>query len=598
MAFTPLAALRPGKPSELGLLGLLLAAPCLLLTAFRLALSALCDTCRRPPGTSGGGCSRRLWRAWPITRMQPLGRSCSCCRSVSLGPLLVVAGAMPEPQRPTLWTASSWQDGERSALWDDRHLPPAAGNRPLTPSQKRELAVALAREGFAKKACNALLSTGLCAPTQATADALQALHPVQSPPDPATLAGLPVAHEIVPDAVAKALRSFPAETAPGPSGLRVQHLREAGALGCSDALYSHLAAVLNLLVQGAACPEAAATFAGASLLALPKPSGGVRPIAVGEVLRRLASKCMMALVREEARSFFWPAQLGVGVKAGTEIAVHTVRGWVGRHQGNAGKVLVKLDLANAFNTINRTHALTAVKTHFPGLARWVAWCYGQPSHLRFGSRWTVLSAGGVQQGDPLGPLLFAAALQPLANDLRTRGGLDLAVFYLDDGVLARDVGAVGLALQHIQRCGGELGLTLNLRKCEVVCMGDAAAGDLSPHLPRELLRDCASQPRIQRNFDLLGAAIGDSAFVASHTRSRVESAEPLLAALAEVEDAQVGLMLLRLPAMYAWYIACDALPPLLNLWRWRLLMRRYEPALPASRAFISLRSNGSRPVVA
>ena len=144
-------------------------------------------------------------------------------------------------------------------------------------------------------------------------------------------------------------------------------------------------------------------------------------------------------------------------------------------------------------------------------------------------------------GRPLGPLLFAAALQPLANDLRIRGGLDLAVFYLDDGVLAGEVGAVGLALFTSSAAAASTFGSARL----FVCMGDAAAGDLSPHLPRELLWDCASQPRLQRNFDLLGAAIGDSAFVASHTRSRVESAEPLLAALAEVEDAQVGLMLLR-----------------------------------------------------
>ena len=51
----------------------------------------------------------------------------------------------------------------------------------------------------------------------------------------------------------------------------------------------------------------------------------------------------------------------------------------------------------------------------------------------------------VQQGDLLGPLLFAAALQPLAAELRA-GFLDIAVHYLDDGVLAGDLAAVRAAL--------------------------------------------------------------------------------------------------------------------------------------------------------
>ena len=80
---------------------------------------------------------------------------------------------------------------------------------------------------------------------------------------------------------------------------------------------------------------------------------------------------------------------------------------------------------------------------------------------------------GVQQGDPLGPFLFAAAVQPLAQELRT--GLDLSVFDLDDGVLAGDVAAVGRAVAHVQRRAAELGLRLNLAKCEPVCGGLAPA---------------------------------------------------------------------------------------------------------------------------
>ena len=87
----------------------------------------------------------------------------------------------------------------------------------------------------------------------------------------------PLAPEVVPGAVAKILRSFPAHTVPGPSGLRVQHLREATPAKKANALFQHLASVVGLLAQGQAYPAAAAAFAGGSLIALPKPKDGVCP---------------------------------------------------------------------------------------------------------------------------------------------------------------------------------------------------------------------------------------------------------------------------------------------------------------------------------
>jgi len=53
-----------------------------------------------------------------------------------------------------------------------------------------------------------------------------------------------------------------------------------------------------------------------ALLASKKKGGGRRPIAVGEVLRRLTFKCLSRFAQEEAFNFLTPLQLGVGVRAG------------------------------------------------------------------------------------------------------------------------------------------------------------------------------------------------------------------------------------------------------------------------------------------
>ena len=65
---------------------------------------------------------------------------------------------------------------------------------------------------------------------------------------------------------------------------------------------------------------------GAPLTALHKKFGGFRPIAVGEVLRRLVNRCCCSAVRPRLSEFFLPyGQVGVGTKGGLEAAVHTVR---------------------------------------------------------------------------------------------------------------------------------------------------------------------------------------------------------------------------------------------------------------------------------
>ena len=447
--------------------------------------------------------------------------------------------------------AQRWLEGERQFLWESRHMPARRGGR-AAPSdeERRRLATALTREGCDGKACAALLSKGLSPETAATAEELRMLHPSHPAPRARSERDLPASLDIDADAVARALRAFPAGTAPGPSGLRAQHLLDASAPGVvHDGFLRHLTDVVNLLAQGAACNSVAPYLAGAALVAVPKPKGGVRPIAIGEVLRRLTGKCLAESVREDAKAFFWPVQLGVAVPSGVEVAVHAVRSYCARQAKATDRVLVKLDFENAFNTISRDAVLTAVTEHFPHLARWVHWCYRQPSHLLFGA-FGVQSAAGVQQGDPLGPLLFACVLQSLGRELKA-GPLDLAVFYLDDGVIAGTPAAVGQALRHVQQRAAEVGLRLNLRKCEAVAVGATTADSLTAHLPREILFGASGEGRVARNFELLGAAVGDDDYTAAHTHARCQAAVPLLDAISGLEDPQVGLRLLRACAGHA-----------------------------------------------
>ena len=129
--------------------------------------------------------------------------------------------------------------------------------------------------------------------------------------------------------------------------------------------------------------------------------------------------------------------------------------------------------------------LQEARAHFPALARWASWCYQAPTHLRFGDV-HLASSSGVQQGDPIGPLLLAAAIQPLVQELRG-GPLDFSIFYLDDGLLVGELDQVAAALAHVQRCSAWLGLSLNLAKSKAVAIGHTSAAAVAGHLPAELV---------------------------------------------------------------------------------------------------------------
>ena len=307
-----------------------------------------------------------------------------------------------------------WLDGERMALWEELRAGPQRTAAILPSEQARHARCKrFAAEGDLSRACTALIDPPPLPASEDTLAELLSKHPQSAPPDLEAL-GAPRAAavpEFSAENTARAIRSFRQGSAPGPSGLRPDHLREALLTAHADEVAAHLASLCHLLARGEAPGSLSPHLAGGSLHALPKPQGGVRPIAVGEVVRRLVGKVLCMSLREEARDYLQPLQLGVGVKAGTEAAVHASRQWLHRNAGHVDKVLVKLDLRNAFNSVDRAAVLSAVRSHLPEAACCADWCYGRSSRLRFGDH-VVESAAGVQQGDPFGACVFRPGLAP------------------------------------------------------------------------------------------------------------------------------------------------------------------------------------------
>ena len=250
------------------------------------------------------------------------------------------------------------------------------------------------------------------------------------------------------------------------------------------------------------------------------------------------SKVLCQSVRADCAQYFWPLQVGVGISMGGEAAIHTVRQWTERNGQSSGKVLLKVDFRNAFNSVNRHTFLAETRDSFPGLACWVDWCYGAASVLRFGKH-TIPSSQGIQQGDLLGPLLFSTALQPALRKA-AQCPVELCFSYLDDAVLAGEAHAVAAALRVFQAEAAAAGLVLEPSKCELVLVaGDASTVDLSAFPASFSVKQAAA-------FELLGSPVGDADHCNTVTLTeRVGKAAACLEALAALDDPQVSLLLLR-----------------------------------------------------
>ena len=345
-----------------------------------------------------------------------------------------------------------------------------------------------------------------------TFSALQAKHPVPhpdsvfppSPPPSNTPAVVPAA------LVTRAIKSFHNGSAGGPDKLRPQHLKDL--LQATDQdnspFFSSLMSFSSLVLDGGVPPDFRPHFFGASLVALEKSGGGIRPIAVGWTLRRLIARIAGYLVVDDLAELFTPRQLGYGIRGGAEAIVHAGRKFL--HNMDPEHVLIKLDFCNAFNSIRRDKMLEAVFELAPDIYPLVHSAYASPSNLLWGDK-QLQSSEGVQQGDPLGPPLFCLALHRFCDPTVS----PFFVMYLDDVSLGGSVDEVLQDLEVISNLK-DLGLSLNNQKSEIICEDAFVRSAVLSKLPGARLVSPESAC-------LLGSPIGDVSSIDASLQNKIVS---------------------------------------------------------------------------
>ena len=320
-------------------------------------------------------------------------------------------------------------------------------------------------DGNMKAAIRILTSTDKPATDiDATYAKLQERHP--DPPSDSRQATDPAgfsAIQVTEQQVMSAIRTFPPGSAGGPDGVRPQHILD---LVCcrenGPALLTAITAFVNSLLDGKCHQAVTPILFGGTLMALEKKTGGIRPIAIGYTLRRIAAKCANAHATAVLSDYLQPLQLGVGTPGGCEAAVHATRRYM--ESMPDGHCVVKLDFTNAFNSLRRDEMLEGVQQRVPGIFKFIHLAYSQPTQLIYQNH-IIWSRQGPQQGDPNGSGLFCNTIQPLLQTLQS----ELVEGYIDDLTLGGPEQQVARDVETVRRKGAELGLKLNEAKCEFIC---------------------------------------------------------------------------------------------------------------------------------
>ncbi|GKB07783.1 hypothetical protein Tco_0836067 [Tanacetum coccineum] len=287
-------------------------------------------------------------------------------------------------------------------------------------------------DGHFTIAVKVLPSSGVAPYCDDTIKALEVKHPYKQPPSMPSITFFepPLVVEI--DSVFDCIKSFPKGSSCERDCLRAQHILDAL---CEEGsatidLLKVITSVVNMWLAGRCSPILAKFVASAPLMPLFKPDNEIRPIAVGNILRRLVSKLAMKGVGKEMSKYLSDFQSVVGLSGGTKVVLHSVNSVLSEYHNDESLAMLNVDFSNAFNLVDRSASLH-------------------------------------EQSDPLGPLLFALVLHSLVHKIKDSCKLLLHAWYLDDETVIGYSEEVASVLDIIKASGPGLGLELNIKKTEI-----------------------------------------------------------------------------------------------------------------------------------
>jgi hypothetical protein len=266
---------------------------------------------------------------------------------------------------------------------------------------------------------------------------------------------------------------------------------------------------------------------------------GLRPVGVGEMVRRIIGKAVMSVTCEKVQEAVGAMQLCGGQPAGVESAIHAMRGFLEDDQ--SGGILL-IDADNAFNRVNRATALWNVQFTCPAMKYILINFYRSPTRIFMNGEGfcELLSQEGTTQGCPLAMAMYAIALAPLLKHLQP---LCKQVWYADDATGCDTIEKMRGWFDELLEVGPTYGYFPKPSKCILV---------VKPHIlahARAVFKGSGVSVHTEGSKDTgvevtsegtrhLGAAVGTTSFRQSYVKHKVNKWVSTVKRLADVATTQ------------------------------------------------------------
>ena len=201
------------------------------------------------------------------------------------------------------------------------------------------------------------------------------------------------------------------------------------------------------------------------LVPLMKEDNGVRPIGIGETLRRIMGRCVAKLLGPDVKYAGGTLQTCTGIESGIEASIHAMNRLYNAADCEA---VILVDTENAFNLLNRKTSLLNIQHLCPPLFRFLNNTYSEPAKLHLGDGTFILSKEGATQGDPLAMQMYAVSSRRLINSLQQNTEGVGQVWFADDSAGAGGLDDVYHWWMHLNEIGPKYGYHPNAAKTHII----------------------------------------------------------------------------------------------------------------------------------
>ena len=194
---------------------------------------------------------------------------------------------------------------------------------------------------------------------------------------------------------------------------------------------------------------------------------GVRPIGVGEVLRRIIGKSVMQVLKQDILYASGTLQTCSGIDSGIEAAVHAM---AEKFQEPSSEGLLLVDAQNAFNSLNRESALKTIQSICPTFYRYLHNTYQTPTRQYISGSENgnfIWSEEGATQGDNAAMAFYGLGTKPIINQLNETSSAT-QVWYADDSSSCGTLDELKLWWEVICKIGPEYGYNPNANKTVLI----------------------------------------------------------------------------------------------------------------------------------